>query len=311
MLNNNYIKTIISLIKRKEKMKKTMITLALLTTFASQAAFVSFISDSKYNIASNDPSSETGQIVGGGEYVSSEPSTGGGSEPVAPSCEGPELTKRQLQDLVMSGGDYSKACVGTITDFSLVFMNRNVNYDITNWDVSSGEDFSGMFEGSSFNQDISKWNVSNGNNFYGMFNNAQNFNQDISGWNVSNGQNFGSMFMYARAFNQDISGWNVSNGTNFSSMFSATRDFNQNIGGWNVSNGRNFSYMFDNAKAFNQDISSWNVSNGNNFNRMFRSANVFNQDISGWDVTAATSWYDFNQNYPVVLVSENIPAKFR
>ncbi|HCG9847096.1 TPA: DUF285 domain-containing protein [Vibrio parahaemolyticus] len=267
-------------------MKKTIITLTLLATFASNAAFVSFISDSKYNIASNDPSSETGQIVGGGEYVASEPSTGGGSEPVAPSCEGPELTKRQLQDLVMSGGDYSKACVGTITDFSLVFMNRNVNYDITNWDVSSGEDFSGMFEGSSFNQ-------------------------DISGWNVSNGQNFGSMFMYARAFNQDISGWNVSNGTNFSSMFSATRDFNQNIGGWNVSNGRNFSYMFDNAKAFNQDISSWNVSNGNNFNRMFRSANVFNQDISGWDVTAATSWYDFNQNYPVVLVSENIPAKFR
>ncbi|WP_155488179.1 hypothetical protein, partial [Vibrio harveyi] len=104
-------------------MKKTMITLTLLASFASQAAFVSFISDSKYNIASDDPSSETGQIVGGGEYVSSEPSNGGGNEPVVVACEGPELTKRQLQDLVMSGGDYSKACVGTITDFSLVFMN--------------------------------------------------------------------------------------------------------------------------------------------------------------------------------------------
>ncbi|HCM1568152.1 TPA: DUF285 domain-containing protein [Vibrio parahaemolyticus] len=216
-------------------MKKTIITLTLLASFASNAAFVAFVGDSKYNIASNDPSSETGQIVGGGEYVSSEPSDGGGNEPVVVACEGPELTKRQLQDLVMSGGDYSKACVGTITDFSLVFMNRNVNYDITNWDVSSGENFSGMFEGSSFNQDISGWNVSNGNNFYAMFDNAQNFNQDISNWNVSNGKNFSYMFAGARKFNQDISGWDVSNGEDFGGMFMDALNFNQDISGWDVS----------------------------------------------------------------------------
>ncbi|EJG1946661.1 BspA family leucine-rich repeat surface protein [Vibrio parahaemolyticus] len=165
-------------------MKKTIITLALLTTFASNAAFVSFISDSKYNIASNDPSSETGQIIGGGEYVSSEPSNGGGNEPVVVACEGPELTKRQLQDLIMGGGDYSKACVSTITDFSDLFMMRDVVYDITSWDVSNGKIFASMFSGSSFNQDISGWDVSSGIYFNNMFKAANAFNQDISSWDV-------------------------------------------------------------------------------------------------------------------------------
>ncbi|EJC7086401.1 DUF285 domain-containing protein, partial [Vibrio parahaemolyticus] len=188
-------------------MKKTMITLALLTTFASQAAFVSFISDSKYNIASDDPAAETGQIVGGGEYVSSEPSTGGGSEPVVVACEGPELTKRQLQDLIMSGGDYSKACISGITDFSDLFMMRSVNYDITKWDVSHVTNFASMFSGSSFNQDISGWDVSSGTDFSFMFSDTANFNQDISGWNMSNAQTLMNMFAGARKFNQNISNW--------------------------------------------------------------------------------------------------------
>ncbi|WP_133154089.1 BspA family leucine-rich repeat surface protein, partial [Vibrio kanaloae] len=164
-------------------MKKTIITLTLFASLASNAAFVSFISDSKYNIASDDPSSETGQIVGGGEYVSSEPSNGG-NEPVVVACEGPELTKRQLQDLIMGGGDYSKACVGTITDFSDLFRG-DVVYDITNWDVSNGKIFASMFSGSSFNQDISGWDMSSGTDFSFMFSNTSNFNQDISAWNMS------------------------------------------------------------------------------------------------------------------------------
>ncbi|WP_049873822.1 BspA family leucine-rich repeat surface protein [Vibrio parahaemolyticus] len=265
-------------------MKKTIITLTLLTTFASNAAFVSFISDSKYNIASDDPSSETGQIVGGGDYVSDEPSTGGGNEPVVVACEGPELTRIELQNLINSGSDYSKACVSTITNFSMLFMNRDVAYDITNWDVSNGEDFSAMFEGSSFNQDISRWNVSSGIEFYAMFHKAQNFNQDIGRWNVSKGEEFGSMFRYATAFNQDISNWDVSMGYEFSSMFSY-------------------------ATSFNQDISSWNVSNGYFFNEMFSNATSFNQNISNWNVSMAEGWMAFNTGSS--LTSENIPAKFR
>ncbi|EII3060022.1 DUF285 domain-containing protein [Vibrio parahaemolyticus] len=265
-------------------MKKTIITLTLLATFASNAAYVSFVSTGKYNIASNDPSSETGQIVGGGEYVSSEPSNGGGNEPVVVACEGPELTRIQLQNLINSGGDYSKACVGTITNFSMLFMNRDVNFDITNWNVSNGADFSAMFEGSSFNQDIGRWDVSSGIKFYAMFHNAQNFNQDISRWNVSKGEEFGSMFRYATTFNQDISSWNVSQGYEFSAMFSY-------------------------AEVFNQDISSWDVSSGYFFHEMFSYATNFNQNISSWNVSTAEGWMAFNAGSS--LTSENIPAKFR
>ncbi|MCG9227552.1 DUF285 domain-containing protein [Vibrio diabolicus] len=289
-------------------MKKTIITLTLLASFASQAAFVSFISDSKYNIASDNPSSETGQIVGGGEYVSNEPSTGGGSEPVAPSCEGPELTKRDLQNLIMGGGDYSKACVGAITDFSDLFRG-DVNYDITGWDVSNGKIFASMFSGSSFNQDISGWDVSSGTDFSFMFSDTSNFNQDISGWDMSNAQTVMNMFAGARKFNQNISAWNMSNVNHFGNMFQGTLAFNQDISKWNVANGNNFSGMFQYSSVFDQDISGWDVSSGIYFNNMFKAANSFNQDISGWDVSASSSWYDFN--FASSLVSENIPAKFR
>ncbi|ELB2158899.1 BspA family leucine-rich repeat surface protein [Vibrio parahaemolyticus] len=289
-------------------MKKTIITLVLLTTFASNAAFVSFISDSKYNIASNDPSSETGQIVGGGEYVSSEPSNGGGNEPVVVACEGPELTKRDLQNLIMSGGDYSKACISGITDFSDLFRG-DVNYDITGWDVSHVTNFASMFSGSSFNQDISGWDVSSGTDFSFMFSDTANFNQDISGWNMSNAQTLMNMFAGARKFNQNISNWNVSNVTHFGNMFQGTLAFNQDISGWDVSKSQNFSGMFQYSSVFDQDISGWNVSSGIYFNNMFKAANSFNQDISGWDVSASSSWYDFN--FASSLASENIPAKFR
>lgn len=299
-------------IKREGKeMKKVLLSLSIIAAFGtSQAAYVSFISDNKFNIASDDPSSETGQIVGGGEYVLSEPSNGGGEtspEPIA--CEGPELTKRDLQNLIMGGGDYSKACISGITDFSDLFMLRDVVYDITNWDVSHVTNFSGMFSGSSFNQDISGWDVSSGTDFSLMFTQTSSFNQDIGGWDVSNGTNFGGMFNSTSSFNQDISNWNVSNGIYFNDMFSNSTVFNQDISGWDVSNGTNFSAMFANSNAFDQDISGWNVSNGIYFIKMFKDAKAFNQNISLWDVSSSSSWYDFNLSSS--LASENIPAKFR
>ncbi|HCH2336097.1 TPA: hypothetical protein NKS02_002511 [Vibrio parahaemolyticus] len=85
-------------------MKKTIITLTLLATFASNAAFVSFISDSKYNIASNDPASETGQIVGGGAYVKPEDQTGGGVTPT-PSCGEEYKDATAIYDSVNVGCD--------------------------------------------------------------------------------------------------------------------------------------------------------------------------------------------------------------
>lgn len=224
-------------IKREGKeMKKVLLSLSIIAAFGtSQAAYVAFVSDNKVNIASDDPASETGVIVGGGEYVSSDHSNSE-NEPVVANCEGPQLTRSELYNLISSGADYSKACTSEITDFSELFMMGSVDYDITGWDVSNGKNFSSMFF------------------------DVISFNQDIGGWDVSNGENFSSMFFNARSFNQDIGRWNVSKGKDFSAMFSYANDFNQDLSSWNVLNGLMFDKMFFDASVFNQDLSSWNVS---------------------------------------------------
>ncbi|ELA8095479.1 hypothetical protein RGL36_001096 [Vibrio parahaemolyticus] len=83
-------------------MKKTIITLTLLTSFASQAAYVSFVGTGKFNIASDDPSSETGQIVGGGAYVKPEDQTGGG---LTPTCGEEYKDSTAIYDSVNVGCD--------------------------------------------------------------------------------------------------------------------------------------------------------------------------------------------------------------
>lgn len=85
-------------------MKRTIITLALLTTFASNAAYVSFVGTSKFNIASDDPASETGQIVGGGAYVKPEDQTGGGVSP-SPTCGEEYKDATAIYDSVNVGCD--------------------------------------------------------------------------------------------------------------------------------------------------------------------------------------------------------------
>ncbi|HAS8400592.1 TPA: hypothetical protein I7743_09970 [Vibrio vulnificus] len=85
-------------------MKKTIITLSLLATFASNAAFVSFVGTGKFNIASDDPAAETGQIVGGGAYVKPEDQTGGGLTP-KPSCGEEYKDATAIYDSVNVGCD--------------------------------------------------------------------------------------------------------------------------------------------------------------------------------------------------------------
>ncbi|EIA4666889.1 DUF285 domain-containing protein [Vibrio parahaemolyticus] len=229
-------------------MKKIILSLLVMSIAGiAQANYVAIIggenSGATYNVVSSDPSSETGQIVGDGDYVLGKPSDGGGSEtspepsePETNSCVGEELTREELRFLIGSGEDYSKACVSTITDFSRLFDGLTVSYDITNW------------------------NVSNGTTFQYMFRNAVDFNQDISGWDVSNGQNFSYMFTGAASFNKPLNDWNVSNATNFMNMFQNAASFNQPLDKWIVSKVKYFDYMFEYASSFNQNISVWDVS---------------------------------------------------
>jgi len=70
-----------------------------------------------------------------------------------------------------------------------------------------------------FNQDISDWDVSNVTNMSWMFSRTDNFNQDISGWDVSNVTRMDSMFRQSTAINQDLSDWDISSVTNMDDMF--------------------------------------------------------------------------------------------
>jgi surface protein len=59
------------------------------------------------------------------------------------------------------------------------------------------------------NPDISKWDVSNAENMQYMFYGNENFNKDISGWDVSKVENMEWMFYFCEKFDCDISGWDV------------------------------------------------------------------------------------------------------
>ncbi len=248
-------------------MKKTILSIIILSTFSVQAAFVALIggegSGVTYNVASDDPNGEIGQVIGEGQYVISKPPDNGNGEseqpnpdePVNSSCVGEELTREELRYLIGSGADYSKACVSTITDFSRLFDGLSVDYDISAWNVSSGTTFQYMFRNSSFNQDISKWNVSNGTNFSYMFEGAREFNQPLNDWNMSNSVYLMNMFKEASSFNQPLDKWDVSKGKYFSFMFEYASTFNQNISGWNTSSARWYPKSFSTGSALTSENS--------------------------------------------------------
>lgn len=249
-------------------MKKTILSIIILSTISAQAAFVAIIggegSGVTYNVASDDPSGEIGQVIGDGQYVVSKPvDNGNGSgEPQEPnpdqsvnSCVGEELTREELVYLIGSGADYSQACVSTITDFSRLFDGLPVNYDISNWDVSSGITFQYMFRNSSFNQNISKWNVSNGTNFSFMFEGATAFNQPLNDWNMSNATTLMNTFKNATSFNQPLDKWDTSNVKYFDYTFEYASAFNQNISGWNTSSARWYPKSFSTGSALTSENS--------------------------------------------------------
>ncbi|MDG3420957.1 BspA family leucine-rich repeat surface protein [Vibrio parahaemolyticus] len=248
-------------------MKKTILSIIILSTFSVQAAFVAIIggegSGVRYNVASDDPSGEIGQVIGDGQYVISKPADGGSGEteqpnpdePTNSTCVGEELTREELVYLIGSGADYSQACVSTITDFSRLFDGISVEYDISAWNVSSGITFQYMFRNSSFNQDISKWNVSNGNNFSFMFEGATAFNQPLNDWNMSNATTLMNTFKNASSFNQPLDNWDTSKVKYFDYTFEYASSFNQNISSWKVSSARWYPKSFSTGSSLTSENS--------------------------------------------------------
>lgn len=201
----------------------------------------------------------------------------------------------------------------TINSLNDIFLNRSVNYNVENWDVSNVINFTNAFNGSlGFNQDLSSWDMSNAVYLTGMFSNSSfnrdisnwrfqsvvnlsymftsnsEFNQNISGWNTSTVQQFISMFHNARKFNQPLNNWDMSSAISLSNMFNSASSFNQPLNNWNILNVIDLSYIFHYAVSFNQNISSWNSTNVDSFRAAFYHAHKYNQPLNNWNTSKAT-----------------------
>lgn len=137
----------------------------------------------------------------------------------------------------LQGGNFNNWQVGTVTDFSRVFMGAD-----------------------SFNEPIDSWDVSQGVNFGRMFNNALSFNQPLNSWVTTNAESLQAMFLGARDFNQPLDNWDVSGVTDMASVFRDTQNFNQDLSTWDVSSVDQMNSMFSNATAFDQSLAAWDIS---------------------------------------------------
>jgi len=201
-----------------------------------------------------------------------------------------------------------------VSDMSKMFKGTiDIEYDITEWDVSRVTNMTEMFSSSQFNQDIGEWDVSNVVNMEGMFAGASKFDQDISEWNVSKVTSLNYLFSGATSFNQDIGDWDVSNVTTMIGTFGSNADydyvedlgwdnlgvsyvpregatsFNQDLSDWDVSKVKDMSRMFAGASSFNQNIVNWDVSSVTSMHSMFADAKAFNQELNDWNVENVTT----------------------
>jgi hypothetical protein len=156
-----------------------------------------------------------------------------------------ELLRQKVDDKA----DLNKLCTSLVTDMNKLFLEKEFNQGIGNWDVSNVTNMSYMFSSSGFNQPIEAWDVSNVANMSYMFAGTW-FNQPIGKWDVSNVTNMKGMFE-AKELSQSF--------PDGETIIQVIGGFNQPIGEWDVSKVTNMDYMFSNHPGFNQDLSNWCV----------------------------------------------------
>ena len=201
-----------------------------------------------------------------------------------------KATDDTIQQIVISeldrlghDADLNHIDVSKVTDMTGLFACDNST--ISNLrSVSNDRNPSGI-DYRDINPDISKWNVSRVKNMYNMFRGCQNLSDlDLSDWNVSNVEIMRSLFHFCHKFNSDISQWDVSNVKDMGHMLHGCDIFDQDLKDWVVSKVENMEYMFDACYKFNSNISKWDVSNVGNMQGMFEDCKAFDRDISMWDV---------------------------
>lgn len=200
------------------------------------------------------------------------------------------VSNKSLREMVAKNENYSHEKINTIcvTSTAHLFSEKNVNYDISEWNLINVNDASFMF-------------------YY-----STNFNQNINNWNVSNITNMAFIFSHAISFNQPLDKWDTSNVTSFQAAFENALSFNQPLNNWKVHKARNMFSMFENAINFNQPLDKWKpflvydmqyMFNGKSYKN--EQKNKFNQDISNWNVSSVAECAYFSDKSN--LSSENTP----
>ena len=103
-------------------------------------------------------------------------------------------TKQELinnvKELLFDKDETNLNCIDTskITDMSRLFETyENINFDISEWNVSNVKDMCFMFMKSNFNGDISNWDVSKVKDMGPMFYKCEKFEgKGLENWDVSN-----------------------------------------------------------------------------------------------------------------------------
>ena len=162
---------------------------------------------------------------------------------------------RNISELFKKG-ETNLNCIDTsnVTDMSNLFYyekSKNINFDISDWDVSKVKYMQYMFHGlKNFNCDLSKWDVSNVTNMVGVFEGCQNFiGAGLENWDVSNVTSMEYLFVDCYEFNSDISNWDVSKVENIDGMFYNCKNFNCDLNKWNVKNVKYMNETFGNCKS--------------------------------------------------------------
>ena len=127
-------------------------------------------------------------------------------------------------------GETDLNCIATnkITNMADLFFNvRNINFDVSEWDVS---------------------NVTNMTN---MFYNCKKFDCDLSKWDVSNVEKIDHMFCECKIFiGKGLDNWNINKKVvDMSNMFDGCRKFNCDLSKWNTKRVKDMRYMFYNCNS--------------------------------------------------------------
>ena len=218
----------------------------------------------------------------------------------------------------------------SVTDMSNLFaipndedpiINKNIDIDISRWNIKNVTDFTDIFKGATFTnkkysaftdeqKSVSVKTITNDNKYYlfkyYFYNNQEiktaiteyfNNKKDnikiygpIENWNTIEITNMTTLLKNKDLTDIDLSEWDVSNVTNMHDMFMESTNTNTiNISKWNVSNVTDMSRMFSYCDLTDIDLYEWDVSNVTNMHDMFmESKNTNTINISKWNVSNVT-----------------------